>query len=43
MWDAGYRMPTQTVDGPNASAARIGNKTSVEHIRACHMETADAR
>jgi hypothetical protein len=44
MWDAVCRMPTQTVDGWSKCfcGAAISNKTSVEHIRACHMETADA-
>jgi hypothetical protein len=45
MWDAGCRMPTQTVDGWTKCfcGAAISNKSSVDHIRACHMETADAR
>jgi hypothetical protein len=40
MWDAGCKMPTQTVTGATKCfcGVMINNRTSGDHIRACHME-----
>jgi hypothetical protein len=42
MWDAGCRMPTQTVDGWSKCfcGASIDTKSSFDHIICCHMEVA---
>ena len=42
MWDAGCRMPTQTVDGWTKCfcGAAINNKSSRDHVASCHMEAA---
>ena len=40
MWDAGCRIPTQTVSGITKCfcGVMLNNRTSAEHIRARHME-----
>ena len=42
MWDAGMKMPTQTVDGRTRCfcGAAIDDRTTSDHIHACHMEVA---
>jgi hypothetical protein len=45
MWEAGCKMPTQMPGGRSRCfcGAEIDNEGAGDHIRACHMETADAR
>jgi hypothetical protein len=42
MWDAGCRMPPQTVDGRSRCfcGVEITNRSIGDHVRACHMEVA---
>jgi hypothetical protein len=42
MWDAGCKMPTQTVTGRTKCycGVEIDNWTSIDHVRACHLEVA---
>jgi hypothetical protein len=40
MWDSGCKMPTQTASGMTKCycGALTNNRTSIDHIRARHME-----